>query len=237
MDRVRAANPRAHLCAYGLYAPLEREAAAAAGMRKRHGRRIRTAAAGPGARWRDARGERHRQPTARSPWPASSSCVPDRTGLPPLGAYAQLRIGGATRRVGYTEAVARLQAPVPPLPGGAGLPRPVPHRAGAMWCSKISAARWPPGAQHITFGDPDFFNGPGPCRAHRRGAARASGRSSPTTSPSRWSTCCSHRDLLPVLQSHRLPVRDQRGGIVRRRRARKAGQGPHAAPISWKRSS
>ena len=49
--------------------------------------------------------------------------VPDRTGLPPLGAYAQLVTADGRRRVGYTEASPRLQASLPPLPGRTRLSR------------------------------------------------------------------------------------------------------------------
>ena len=38
------------------------------------------------------------------------------------------------------------------------------------------AAQVAAGARHITFGDPDFFNGPDARDAHRRGAARGASR-------------------------------------------------------------
>ena len=163
--------------------------------------------------------------------------VPDREGLPPLGAYAQLVVDRRrTRRVGYTEASPRLQAPVPPLPGGPGLPAASSAWCSAMWCSRTSAGRWPPAPQHITFGDPDFFNGPGHAMPHRRGAARANGRALSYDVTIKVEHLLKHRDLLPVLKAHRLRVRHQRGGIARRRGAGKARQGPHARRFSWKRS-
>ena len=97
IDRVRAANPAAHLCAYGLYAPLNEP------MLRRSG--IHTILGGE-----------FEQPLAdlASGKPPSSPTLvslerqhflgPDRSGLPPLGAYAQLVMNGTMRRVGYTEA-------------------------------------------------------------------------------------------------------------------------------------
>ena len=45
------------------------------------------------------------------------------------------------------------------------------------------------GAQHITFGDPDFFNGPGHAIAIVEALARGIPGRSPTTSRSRSSIC------------------------------------------------
>ena len=42
VDRVRAVNPRAHLCAYGLYAPLNERLLRGRGGRHDSGRRIRS---------------------------------------------------------------------------------------------------------------------------------------------------------------------------------------------------
>ena len=74
-------------------------------------------------------------------------------------AYAHLVAGrrGAPRRVG--RGVARLRAPVPPLPGAGRLRRPHPdqrRRRGASPTSP-SRSRWARGTSR--FGDPDFFNG------------------------------------------------------------------------------
>lgn len=46
IGRLRELNPRAHLCCYGLYAPLERAAAARPGHRHDPGRRVRAWAGG-----------------------------------------------------------------------------------------------------------------------------------------------------------------------------------------------
>ncbi len=89
--------------------------------------------------------------------------VPDRLTLPPLAAYARLNIEGARRLAGYTEATRGClhtcaHCPIVPVYGGAL--RVVPHDVVMADVHQQVDA----GAQHITFGDPDFFNGP----AHAR---------------------------------------------------------------------
>ena len=239
VDRVRAANPRAHLCAYGLYAPLNER------LLRQRGRCRPSSAANSNSRWwtcarrleaAEAAGPHRRPAAADLDWPpAVSGARPHR----PAAARRLRPTGGRMAppgRVGYTEASARLQASLPPLPRGAGVWRPVPHRAARRWCWKISAARWPPAREHITFGDPDFFNGPG----HAIAIVEALHREWPELTYDvtiKVEHLLQHRDLLPVLKAHRLPVRHQRGGIARRCGAREAGQGPHARRISEKRCS
>jgi len=86
--------------------------------------------------------------------------VPDRQGLPPLGAYAQLVVKDGTRRVGYTEAsrgCKHLCRHCPVVPVYGGLFRVLQPDIVLEDIRRQVAA----GAAHITFGDPDFFNGPG----------------------------------------------------------------------------
>ena len=102
MDRVKHVNPGAHLCAFGLYAPLNERLLRGAGVGTILGGEFESGlvelASG-------------RDPLGRAAGAArlisldrQQFRVPDRTGLPPLGAYAQLVVGCTTRRVGYTEA-------------------------------------------------------------------------------------------------------------------------------------
>ncbi|HUK31788.1 MAG TPA: radical SAM protein, partial [Candidatus Acidoferrum sp.] len=86
--------------------------------------------------------------------------VPDRSGLPPLAKYAHLILPeGGFRIVGYTEAsrgckhVCR-HCPIVPVYDGAF--RIVQREIVLEDIRRQVAA----GAQHISFGDPDFFNGP-----------------------------------------------------------------------------
>jgi len=86
--------------------------------------------------------------------------VPDRTGLPPLSKYATLQMPSGERRlVGYTEAsrgCKHLCRHCPVVPIYNGQFRVVqPDVVLADIAGQVAA-----GAQHITFGDPDFFNGP-----------------------------------------------------------------------------
>jgi radical SAM superfamily enzyme YgiQ (UPF0313 family) len=86
--------------------------------------------------------------------------APDRSGLPPLDRYARLDDGrGATLTAGYTEATrgclhACRHCPIPALYGGRFFAIP----AGTV--VEDVARQVADGARHVTFGDPDFLNGP-----------------------------------------------------------------------------
>src|SRR6516225_9719511 len=88
VDRVRAVNPRAHLCAYGLYAPLNERLLRGAGVGTILGGEFESGLCELARRLQEG--------TPAAPKPATISTerqqflVPDRKGLPPLGAYAQL---------------------------------------------------------------------------------------------------------------------------------------------------
>jgi radical SAM superfamily enzyme YgiQ (UPF0313 family) len=152
IGRVREINPRAQLCAYGLYAPLNERALREAGVTAILGGEFESGL-------RDlARGTRASGETislARQKF-----VTPDRAGLPPLGAYAQLVAGDRVRRVGYTEAsrgCKHLCRHCPVVPVYGGIFRVIQPDVVLEDIRRQVAA----GAQHITFGDPDFFNGPG----------------------------------------------------------------------------
>jgi radical SAM superfamily enzyme YgiQ (UPF0313 family) len=153
VDRVRDLNRSAHLVAYGLYAPLNESL-----LRERGVRTI----LGP-----EFEGELLRVclglntgDTGRVPnLPRISLKVPDRSGLPALEKYARLQMPDSTRRtVGYTEASRGCKhlcrhCPIVPVYGGRF--RAVPEEIVlADIRAQVDA-----GARHITFGDPDFFNG------------------------------------------------------------------------------
>ena len=86
--------------------------------------------------------------------------VPDRSGLPPLSKYATLQMPSGERRlVGYTEAsrgCRHLCRHCPVVPIYNGQFRVVQSDVVLADVAAQVAA----GARHITFGDPDFFNGP-----------------------------------------------------------------------------
>src|ERR1019366_6135018 len=144
-------------------------------------------------------GERpYRQPEPLISMARQQFLVPDRSGLPPLGAYAQLRTEDATRRVGYTEAsrgCKHLCRHCPVVPVYRGLFRIVQADVVLEDIRRQVAA----GAEHITFGDPDFFNGPG----HAMAIVEVLHREWPQLSYDvtiKVEHLLQHRDLLPILK-------------------------------------
>jgi radical SAM superfamily enzyme YgiQ (UPF0313 family) len=162
VKRVRDANPCAHLCGYGLYAPLNEALLRSSGVATVIGGEFEQALRDLAGRLSvTGNGESpNGQPEPLISTARQQFLVPDRTGLPPLGAYAQLRGEDGMRLVGYTEASRGCKhlcrhCPVVPVYGGRF--RIVQTDVVLEDIRRQIAA----GAQHITFGDPDFFNGPG----------------------------------------------------------------------------
>lgn len=155
--RVRAANQRAHFCAYGLYAPLNQDALRKAGVETIIGGEFEKPLAELAAK---LAASDEFKPASFISLDRQTFVLPDRSDLPPLSAYAGLSIDGSLRRAGYTEASRGCKhrcrhCPVVPVYGG--LFRIV--QADIVLediRNQVSA-----GAEHITFGDPDFLNGPG----------------------------------------------------------------------------
>ena len=157
IQRIKRLNPTAHLCAYGLYAPLN-----AAYLRQLG---IQTVLGGEFEQglvdlYHNLRGQQSVELPAVS-WARQQFHLPDRSGLPPLADYAQVQVGQAeTRLVGYTEAsrgckhTCRHCPIVPVYKGRFRIVQPEIVLADIR--QQVAA-----GAQHITFGDPDFLNGPG----------------------------------------------------------------------------
>ncbi len=155
LDRVRVANPRARLCAYGLYAPLNECMLRRAGVNSIVGGEFE-----PGlVELADRLDGKPANPPPEINLERLQFLTPDREGLPPLGAYARLVAGGETRCAGYTEAsrgCKHLCRHCPVVPVYQGVFRVVQRDVVLEDIRRQVAA----GAQHITFGDPDFFNGP-----------------------------------------------------------------------------
>jgi radical SAM superfamily enzyme YgiQ (UPF0313 family) len=162
-ERVKALNPDAHLCFYGLYAsmnePLLRRLGAdtVLGGEFEAGlgsviERLRAAPAG-------AKKVFQIEPVVSLA--KQQFVVPDRSGLAALSKYAQLEVGdGQSRTVGYTEAsrgCKHLCRHCPVVPVYQGQFRIVQQDVVLEDIRRQVAA----GAEHITFGDPDFFNGIG----------------------------------------------------------------------------
>ncbi len=149
--RVRADLPDAHIACFGLYAPMNEEALRAAGADTVLGAEFERDLA---AAWAAAAGV-----PPLPPPPDRRFRVPDRAGLPPLSRYARLRLDGEERVAGHTEATRGCRhrcrhCPVVPVYDGRFVVVE-PDVVLADIRAQVAA-----GARHVTFGDPDFFNGP-----------------------------------------------------------------------------
>lgn len=167
VPRVREINPTAHLCAYGLYAPVNQELLHQIGIDSIIGGEFEEPLAALVNDLRRAdHGGRPGEAGRRSGEPVVVSLgrqqflVPDRARLPDLTRYAHLTMpDGSRRTVGYTEATRGCKhlcrhCPIVPVYGGQFR---VVQRDVVLADIRQQVAA---GAQHITFGDPDFFNGP-----------------------------------------------------------------------------
>ncbi|HYL35838.1 MAG TPA: CUAEP/CCAEP-tail radical SAM protein, partial [Bryobacteraceae bacterium] len=155
--KIRKLNPDAHLCCYGLYAPLNASYLRSLGADTILGGEFESALAALADRLTS--GQRAAQPDPLISLDRLQFLVPQRTGLPPLDKYAKLRINGTATRAGYTEAsrgCKHLCRHCPVVPVYQGNFRIVQPAVVLEDIRRQVAA----GAGHITFGDPDFFNGP-----------------------------------------------------------------------------
>ncbi|MCL6480974.1 MAG: radical SAM protein [Firmicutes bacterium] len=162
---VRALNPRAQLCFYGLYAPVHAAYLQQLGVQTILGGEFEARLVELVRRLSSAQGADKQDARAHAPADFVSLerlqfRVPDRRGLPPLTEYARLVLPGGERRVvGYTEASRGCKhwcRHCPVVPVYRGRFRVVAREVVLADLRQQVAA----GAQHITFGDPDFFNGP-----------------------------------------------------------------------------
>ena len=163
LPTVREMNPHAQLCFYGLYAPVNETYLRRLGVDFIFGGEFEPSLAAL------ARNHRGRQSDAVSaPEVQKSICldrqtfrVPERAGLLPLEQYARLLLpNGQSRVTGYTEAsrgCKHLCRHCPVVPVYNGVFRLV-DRAVVLEDIRRQVLA---GAEHITFGDPDFFNGIG----------------------------------------------------------------------------
>ena len=147
--KVRRLNPRARLACYGLYAPLNETYLRDLGVDAVLGGEFEAALCEYAGK--------HEQPAVSLE--RLRFLVPDRTGLQPLASYAKLRVNGKAKIAGYTEAsrgCKHLCRHCPIVPVYQGAFRVVQRDVVLEDIRRLVAA----GAEHITFGDPDFFNGP-----------------------------------------------------------------------------
>jgi radical SAM superfamily enzyme YgiQ (UPF0313 family) len=157
--RVRRINPTAHICFYGLYATLNADyllnglADSAVGGEYEQALVSRVEAV--------ERGER-RSETVAAVLQRLDFPTPSRRTLPTLDSYSALLEDGARRAAGYVEASRGClhhctHCPIPPVYGGRFFVVPADVVLADIRAQVAGGA----GATHITFGDPDFLNGPG----------------------------------------------------------------------------
>ncbi|MFQ5520929.1 MAG: CUAEP/CCAEP-tail radical SAM (seleno)protein, partial [Candidatus Methylomirabilia bacterium] len=164
-ERVRELNAGCHIAFYGLYAVLNAEYLLAHVADSVIGGEFESVLVGlvqdleAGGAGEVAgvarRGQRARAVLRRLPF-----ALPSRAGLPPLTKYAQLERDGQRSLVGYVEASRGclhhcLHCPIPPVYDGRFFV--VPREIVLGDIRRLVRA----GATHVTFGDPDFLNGPG----------------------------------------------------------------------------
>jgi radical SAM superfamily enzyme YgiQ (UPF0313 family) len=170
ISAIKPINQTARLCAYGLYAPLNAEWLQSLGVDAVFGGEFeeeltRYAAGLPPApiahqRASPEESEGGKASGAAASVPRLHYLVPHRDGLPPLRNYATLHLAdGRTKVVGATEAsrgCKHLCRHCPVVPIYRGQFRVVPAEIVLADIEAQIGA----GAEHISFGDPDFFNGP-----------------------------------------------------------------------------
>ena len=162
IDPIHRLNPHAHLCVYGLYASLSADIFRAHGIGSILGGEFEQALLDLAEHLSGLSALPQIHPLDSSVSLARLKFqVPDRSGLPPLRSYAHLVLpSGEHRTVGYTEASRGCKhhcRHCPIVPVYEGVFRVVDREVVLADIRQQVAA----GAQHITFGDPDFFNGVG----------------------------------------------------------------------------
>ena len=162
LEPIRHSNPRAHLCAYGLYAPLAAESLRAQGIESLLGGEFEQAMVDLAEHLSGLSAFPQIHPLDSNISLARLRFVtPDRTDLPGLKNYAHLVMpNGEHRLTGYTEASRGCKHSCkhcPIVPVYDGVFRIVDREVVLADIRQQVTA----GAQHITFGDPDFFNGVG----------------------------------------------------------------------------
>jgi len=160
LPHLRELNPRAHLCCYGLYAPMNAEYLRTLGVATILGGEFEPGLVQLVEGLQS--GDRFNILPQTEPMVSLQRLtfeVPDRSDMPPIDRYAHLVLpGGGFRLVGSTEAsrgCKHLCRHCPIVPVYKGVFRIVSRDVVMKDIRQQVAA----GAQHISFGDPDFFNG------------------------------------------------------------------------------
>jgi radical SAM superfamily enzyme YgiQ (UPF0313 family) len=203
--RIREVNPTCHVCFYGLYATLNAEYLLAHGVDSVVGGEIegplvelacRLEAGDP----RPVDGVGRAAAAARGHLARLAFPRPSRDGLPSLKKYAQLERDGRRELTGSVEASRGCRhlcrhCPIPPVYRGRFFV--VPLDVVLADVRQLVAA----GASHVTFGDPDFLNGPRHARAVA-GALHAEFPSVTFDFTAKVEHLLRHREHLPELARH-----------------------------------
>ncbi|MBY0496605.1 MAG: radical SAM protein [Cyanobacteria bacterium] len=198
IDRVRAINPSATICAYGLYASLNdallRQRGVAIVLGPEAEEELVAIATGSAT----ASAATAKAVALQTSLPRLRFIQPDRGGLPALDRYASLQMPDGSRKiVGATDATRGCKhrcrhCPIVPVYDGQFRVVPVDVVLADI------RGQVEQGATHITLGDPDFFNGP----AHARKIVESLHREFPSLTYDaiiKVEHLLKHRDLLPVL--------------------------------------
>lgn len=157
IEKVRALNGAAHICCYGLYAPLNESYLRSLGAATILGGEFEPGLVSLAGRL--ATSNAGSQAEQLISLDRLQFKVPLRAALPPIEKYARLQLGAASKHAGYTESsrgCKHLCRHCPVVPVYQGSFRVVqPEIVLADIRQQVAS-----GAQHISFGDPDFFNGP-----------------------------------------------------------------------------
>ena len=202
--RVRSINPSASICFYGLYALLNADylllgTIDAAMGGEYEGPFLNYVAAVEQGKTESIAGVTTRQ-SKSGPWIKRTSFIaPVRLDLPSPDHYARLETNGVASLAGYTETTRGckhtcLHCPITPIYHGRFFAVPVEIVLADI------RTQVKQGVGHITFGDPDFFNGPG----HAMRITRALHQEFPGITfdaTIKIEHLLKHRHLLPELKS------------------------------------
>ena len=200
LPRIRLLAPKAHLCVYGLYAPMNEALLRGLGVGTVLGGEVEPALLSLCQRLR-INGNPRAQNESVISLARIAFDVPDRSGLPKLSRYAHLVLPDASTRVaGFAEGsrgCKHVCRHCPVVPVYQGKFRIVPVNV----VMEDIRQQVKEGATHISFGDPDFFNGP----THGLRLARALHEGFPHVTfdaTIKIQHLIDHRELLPELRAN-----------------------------------
>ena len=159
LPKIRELLPQASLCVYGLYAPMNADLFRSLGVTTILGGEFENGLVSLAQRIQAGKGAPQSEPDTSLE--KITFIAPDRSTLPALSKYANLvNVDGTTTLVGFAETTRGCKyfckhCPVVPVYNGKFFVIPADIVLDDIK-TQINQ-----GARHISFGDPDFFNGPG----------------------------------------------------------------------------